>query len=962
MRARRASRLNIVLPLLLTVAFSGPLTAARPKPAIQRLSVPLVFEPNQGQTEAAVKFVSRNTRYTLGLRPDALDFRTATGTRALQMRLIGGNQAARLEGLELLPGRSFYYLGNDRSRWRSNVPNYSRVRYHDVYPGIDMVLYGNGDRLEYDLVVAPHADPSRLRLRFDGARKLSVDPNGDLRIEAKDGVLWQQKPKVYQENNGSRREIGGHYVISGRDVRFALDRYNPDRELVIDPVVNYSTYLGGTQNEEPEGVAVDGAGNTYTVGTTNSTNFPGPFNTTLLPRGGTDIFVIKIDPTGKNILYSVLIGGTADENGFGIAIDSAGNAYVVGDTNSINFPTKNAVQAGNNGDVDAVVFKLDPTGALSYSTYFGGGKAQPGLIYPYDSGSAIAVDSSGNAYVTGQTHCSDFRTSLSIPLFRGSGNGDAFVLQLGPNGNYVGSTLINGSDWEAGYAISIDSSGTLWVAGDTLSADMYTTPGAYQSKLKGGFNTGDIWIAKINPQGTAQSYLLALTLLGGSDDDDVNSIAIDNSGKVAISGGTLSADFPVTAGTFQQKYGGGTPNGTGDAFVAELDAALANRVFVTYFGGAGDEYGETVLFDKSGNLYLGGRTTSNNLTPASLATNPNALQSGYRGTQDGFLLELDPTGATPLYFTYIGGSAPEYLEGMGFDGSGMLYIVGVTGSGDFPTQPGALQPVLGGGNDAFLMSVNLSAPTPNFPVITDVHTASAGTDIAQNTWIEIKGINIAPPTTPAIGAYWDNAPEFLSSRMPTQTGGVRVKVNGKSAYVWFVCSAKTTTFCASDQINVLTPLDSTQGSVQVQVNNGVYNSVPFTVNMRGVVPSFLLAAPSKYVVAVHLDSSRVGPTSLYPGLSTPAKPGETIPIFGVGFGLPTTPLVDGYAFQSGVLSVLPVITIGGIPANVTANLISPGLYQFNVTIPSNAPDGDLLIACTYAGASTQAGALVTVQQ
>jgi uncharacterized protein (TIGR03437 family) len=248
-------------------------------------------------------------------------------------------------------------------------------------------------------------------------------------------------------------------------------------------------------------------------------------------------------------------------------------------------------------------------------------------------------------------------------------------------------------------------------------------------------------------------------------------------------------------------------------------------------------------------------------------------------------------------------------------------------------------------------------------IITSVNTAGAGPDIAQNTWIEIKGSNLVPTTTPASGVIWNDAPEFASGQLPTKLGGVSVTVNGKAAFVYFFCSAATSTVCTSDQINVLTPLDNSLGPVQVVVTNGGSSTPPFTVNLRAVAPSFLLFSPRGFVVATHVDSKLLGPTTLFPTLSTPAQPGETVVLYAVGFGLPASPLVNGSTSQSGVLAVLPACQVGG--ASVTpsfAGLIGPGLYQLNLAIPTGASNGDNSIGCTYNGSATPTGDLITVQK
>lgn len=558
------------------------------------------------------------------------------------MRLAGARPRTRLEGLDLLPGKSFYYIGNDPGQWRTGVPQYGRVAYRDVYPGVDLVLYGSAGQLEYDLILAPNARPSRVRLRFDGARRLAVEANGDLRIESSQGVLRQKRPLVYQEISGLRRELAASYVVTGRDVRFAVDGYDPAQSLVIDPVIVYETYFGGSADDLPGGIAVDKSGDTYFAGYTYSTNFPTvPAATGRSAKTGTAAFVVKLDATGQHILYSVVLSGNSYDAATGIAVDGAGNAYVTGATLSSNFPTLNAYQNHNKGGWDAIVAKLDGSGNLVYSTYLGGGQMQPcncsnttfGPANPLDAGMAIAADASGNAYVTGITYSADF--PFTIGLLNHTPNwGEAFVAGFGTAGSFLFSTLIGGSAYDGGLAIALGSGGTLWVAGQTSSPDLPVTPGAVQSKFGGGgghpgqiLDIGDGWVAKINPSAAPQNVIAALTYLGGSLDDQVVAIQPDAADNLYVVGETLSSDFPVTAGAYQTRYGGGSE--MGDGFVAKLNPTLTSLTFSTYIGGAQDDAASAVVVDSAGRPWVLGATYSPNLTPASLGYNPTALQAGF---------------------------------------------------------------------------------------------------------------------------------------------------------------------------------------------------------------------------------------------------------------------------------------------------------------------------------------------
>jgi uncharacterized protein (TIGR03437 family) len=920
--------------------------------------LPLVFEPDAGGG-----FVGRHAGGTVSIGPEGVDF------GAVHMRLAGAHRCARVEGLDLQPGKSFYYSGSDPGHWRTGVPQYGRVACRGAYPGVEMEFYANGQNLEYDLTLEAHADLRLVRLRFEGASRLAVEANGDLRIESRDGVLRQKKPQVWQEIGGMRRQFDASYVIAGRDVRLAASGYDPSRPLVIDPIVVYSTFYGGSGDDFPAWLTVDAAGNAYFTGYTYSADFPKvPAATSNTTKQEPSAFVAKLDPTGQHILYSVVLGGSSYDGATAIAIDPSGNAYITGATTSTDFPTRNAAQPANKGGWDAFVAKLDSSGNLVYSTYLGGGQMQPcncsdasfGPPNPMDYGSAIAADASGNAYVAGATFSADF--PVTVPTNHTPNWGEGFVTTFGPNGSFVFSMLIGGSQYDEAEAIALGSGGTIWVAGQTDSSDLPVTPGAAQSKFAGSgghpgrtFGIGDAWVAKINPSPAAPKTIVALTYLGGTMDEYVAGIQTDAADNLYVTGSTLSADFPVTAGAYQTKFGGGSS--WGDGFIVKLNPTLTSEIFGTYFGGLGEDAMGPVAVDASGRPWAVGVTTSTNLTPASLGSNPTALEAGFVGSIDLFLLELDPTGASVLYFSYLGGgwgSTPTVSAnttlGTALDGSGNVYVLSLANATGLPVGGNALQPKPLGGWDIYLLKLSFSNPVS----ISKVNVASGGTGIAQNTWIEIHGSGLAPTSVGPNGMTWSSAPEFASGRMPTQLAGVSAKVNGKPAYIYYV---------SPTQVNALTPLDSTTGSVQVTLTNGSNTSDPFAVNMQAVAPTFLLYGAGPYIAAEHADGSLLGPASMsVPGYTfTPATAGEVIEMFGAGFGLPSSALTDGSSTQVGPLPSLPRVTIGGTDATVQAAwVISPGLYQINVVVPASAVNGDNPTVATYAGASTPARASIAV--
>ena len=682
--------------------------------------LPLSFEANSGQTASQRQFLSRGDGYGLFLtsgeavlvlsKPDvnrgkqaghmlkSLEARTAKSEDTmLRIKLLDANPAAKGGGLDELPGKSNYFIGNDPSKWRTGVPNYARVQYKDVYPGVDLAYYGSQRQLEYDLIVSPGADPGVIKLRFEGAQKVHLNAKGDLVLRTAVGEVRNLKPVVYQEVEGARQTISGRYILRGKgEVGFEVDAYDRGKPLVIDPVLSYSTYLGGSNFEVGSGVAVDSLGNAYVVGNTNSSDFPispGGFQTAY--GGGTrDAFVAKLNPSGSALVYSTYLGGSSNDGGTGIAVDGYGNAYITGATGSVDFPTLNPVQPTFGGVQDAFIVKLDPTGsALVYSTYLGGSD--------FENAGGIAVDSLGDAYVTGNTNSSDFPTSNALqPIFGNASTGfiepDAFVAKLNPSGSaLIYSTYLGGNRLDAGLGIAVDSSGNAYVIGTTLSTN-FPIVNALQASPGGG---ADAFVAKLNAAGSALVYS---TYLGGSGDEQGSGIAVDSSGNAYVTGNTSSLDFPVV-NAFQPAYGGGSR----DAFVAKLNAAGSALVYSTYLGGGDLDSGSGIALDSSGNAYVIGTTLSTNFPVT------NALQATLRGVDDAFVTKLDPTGATLLYSTYFGGSGIDAGLHISVDSSANAYIIGNTNSTDFPLSS-PLQRSFGGGFlDAFVAKI--SSQLPNRP-------------------------------------------------------------------------------------------------------------------------------------------------------------------------------------------------------------------------------------------------------
>ena len=462
----------------------------------------------------------------------------------LRIKLIGASLQPGLVGLEELPGKVNYFIGNDPKKWRTNISTFAKVKYKDVYPGIDLVYYGNQGQLEYDFIVAPGADPKIIKFDIQGADKLELNARGDLALKTDNGEILQYKPMVYQEDGDAKKLLSGHYVLTGKhELGFQVAGYDASRPLIIDPVLAYSTYIGGSSTEFGRGIAVDLGGNAYVAGLTASTDFPTVNRLQPVSVDSEDAFVMKLNSTGSALVYSTYFGGSGSDDAMGIAVDLAGNAYVTGVSYSTDFPTTpGALGTPLNDRGNAFVTKLNPTGSgLVYSTYLGGSDL--------DQGNGIAVDLAGNAYVTGFTGSTDFPTTAGA--FQTTNDGQrAFVAKLNLTGSaLVYSTYLGGSDGgEVGGGITVDTFGNAYVTGHTGAID-FPTVNPLQPELKGGV---DVFVSKLNPAGTGLVYS---TFLGGSGSDGAAGIAVDSAGNAYVTGSTDSTDFP-TVNAFQAVFGG----------------------------------------------------------------------------------------------------------------------------------------------------------------------------------------------------------------------------------------------------------------------------------------------------------------------------------------------------------------------------------------------------------------------
>lgn len=729
----------------------------------QYSKLPLLFEKNMGQANSEVSYLTRGTGYQCFFTPNevviALLSKQSTAATSIRMQFVDHQSSPVIRGLEEQIAKSNYFIGNDPSQWHTNVPNYAKVLYENIYPGINAIFYGNPQQLEYDFNIAPGSSPDQLRLHIEGSSELSIDLLGNLHVNGSDQQeITMHKPIIYQFINNEKKFIDGSFILlANNTVGFSIHEYDLTKELVIDPVLSYSTFLGGSAFDQISDVTVDTLGNAYVTGSTASANFPTTAGV-VQPAiaGGIDAFITKFNSTGTAQIYSTYLGGTGSDGGSSIAIDSANNAYICGSTNSVNFPTTGgAFQPALAGSSNAFITQLNSTGtALVYSTYLGGSGN--------DAGNSIALDSANNAYVTGRTTSADFPTTLGAFQTTTVAAQTAFVTQLNSTGTaLVYSTYLGGSSFEIGSGITLDSSNNAYVTGNTASSDFPTTPGAFQTNLLGA---GAAFVTKFNPTGTAQVYS---TYLGGSANQRGFGIALDSSANAYVTGFTSSADFPVTPGAFQT-----TLNDSQSTFVTKFNPTGTAQIYSTFLGGsdpAGFSNGSSIAVDSNGNAYVTGDTGSSDFP-----TTPGAFQTTLPSTDAAYVTKFNSTGSALIYSTYLGGSTGDVGSSIFVDNVGNAYVGGLTDSSDFPVTSGAFQTLFGGSTDGFLTKFNLANPSL-------ISISPHSGPVAGGTVVTITGTNLSLAlsvqfgTVPAASFTIDSDTQ-ITAISPPGTGTVDVTV------------------------------------------------------------------------------------------------------------------------------------------------------------------------------------------
>lgn len=952
--------------------------------AASMVGFPLRFERGAG----ADVYVARGDGYKLRFEEDGIGLSFAGGAVG-KVSFAGASRGARIEALEALPTLVNDYTG-PRAGWVSGAACWSQVRYSGLYPGVDLVFYGQGDEAEYDVRVAAGADPGRVRLAFDSSFQVRVDAWGDLTIERADGVLRWRKPVAYQTIGGRRRGVEAGFALEGSSVGFRVGGWDRRYPLTIDPAMVFSTFFGGSMKQAARAIATDSAGNIYIAGSTNSGDLP-VTKASYQPDfrgsgfGPGDAFLAKLNPAGTAVLYVTYLGGTDSDVAAAIAVDSAGNAYVAGGTMSTDFPvTAGAYQThfgGGDGnlsaDGDAFLAKFNATGQLQWSTYLGGAGDE--------GASAIALDASGNVFVAGATTSANFPVTAGAYQTRFGGAtravvdsdgyftvpfGDGFVAKVDAGGAHLlAATYLGGTLDDAILAMAFDGTGNVWVGGGTNSSNFPVTAGAFQKTFAGASDAntqfidtmGDGFLAGLTPDLAKLTYS---TYFGGSRDDAVTAMAIDRSNAIYLAGVTQSSNFPATAGAYSTAYHGPAepllkrPYLLGDAFAAKFQAGGAGLVYSTYLGGADDDAAAAIALDGQGGVLLAGMTNSVNFPVSADALQAKFGGSGsglLTGVGDGFVAHLDGTGSKLLYSSFLGGSLHDAALGMTEDAAGNVYVTGLSASANFLSTAGVLQAKLPGTLGSFVAKFAGLASSTTAPAIRAVTNAASYSKnaIAPGELVTIFGANLGPATL-TYGPV-----DSSTGKIVTEVAGAQILFNGIPGPIIYV---------AAGQASAVVPFEVTGTAVQVQVTYISATSAPFSVPWAAANPGLFSANSSGSGPGAILNVAANGTTSG----NSPANPAAEesyIVLYGTGGGQTAPASVDGALAGTPLpqYSPLPTVTFDGKIAatDVTyagdAPGIVEGVFQIDVKLPAGLGAGTHTIAVSFGGVASQSGLTVAVK-
>lgn len=926
--------------------------------------LPMIFEPNLGQSHPSVKFLAHGDGYSLFLTSEGatMALRSKAGTtngprsELLTMKLAGANHGAPITGSGPLPGKTNYLLGADPSRWHRNIPQFSRVHYKEVYPGIDLVFYGNQGHLEYDFQVAPGADPALAELEFDGAKRLTMD-GGGLVVQGEAGAVRLETPHVYQQINGRQKRVDARFSLRAANrVGFEIGLYDRSHELIIDPILTYSTFFGGSGDDTSPSIAVDNVGAIYMAGSTDSSpaSFPPATLQTLVPTTltmpPTHVFVAKIVPSNTSAaVYETFLGGGGSDTSVGIGVDGAGNAYIVGNTTSgiggtADFPTTgtNAYQtapaSGSAGTSHVFVSVLDSTGStLKYSSYLSGNNT--------DVATGMAKDNKGNVYVTGTTLSND--AGSVGDQFPASAPPQAEPFQPSPRaakqffvtkvntaafgtGSITYSTYFGGGVPSNGTAIgggiAVDSTGNIYFTGTTNFFYSGTSPttdfpilNPYQACLdvptpnttKGPVTCAtstatstDAFVAKLNPSAAAGSQLIWSTYLGGSLDDAGTAIALDSgSTNVYVTGSTSSTDFTIPTSTAPfQSTNGGAP----DAFVARLNNPSSGNMALSYFsylGGSGADAGLAIAVDTASGALLTGSTQSANFP---VTTGP--IQSSLLGAQDAFFARINTSATSGQntvgnYATYFGGSGTDRGTSITLDNNLSTYLAGDTNSADLQTAA-PLQLVNNGGFDTFALKLGTAADlaiTGKLSLTAGQQFINAGSPATFTYTVTNNGPDVA--TNISLTADLSPAATFVPVTFNSTSG-----CSQSSGNTNLVCAIAPLQSGSTATVTiVLTPTTAGSfngGAVTVSSAN---NNDPVPGNNSVTVP----ATASDFKVDINpknVSISAAGDTATYQVTVTP------VPVFSANVSLNVS---SGVPNASSVRFSSSSVSLGGAPVTST---------------------------------------------
>jgi hypothetical protein len=787
---RRMKKILTLQPILVGLICAGMFNllalAVRAQSLAGLGNLPLYFEAGPAPANGPARFITRGCNYQFSLLPAEVQITLGkNGVKPAEVRMdfAGSNPGAQMAGDSELPGKVNYLLGNDPAAWRTGVPTFARVRVEQLYPGVNLVYYGNQRQLEYDFTLAPGADPDMIKIHFAGVDKISIGGQGELILALGRDEIRQPAPVIYQTVAGIRQAVdGGYRVINRNTVAFAIGKYDHQLPLVIDPVLSFSTYFGGNSSDNAWSIALDTNGFIYIAGQTlskqmSATN-PAPFSTTgafqTNYQGGSqvgDAFIAKFDGSGTNLIYLTYLGGSSDDAAYGLAVDNAGDAYVAGATESANFPIRNGIYTNIGGPfnshvglyaADAFVAELNPSGSnLVYSTYLGGESA--------DAAFGIALDAANNAYVTGFSYSTNFPTTpnafqnhlacINTIYF----NANAFVTEIGAGGtNLIYSSYLGGTNFDQGESIAVDISNNVYVTGFSASTNFPTTNFIFQQLIQTNFSgtnqviitnffngsllngssnltsADDVFVAKFAPSCTNLDYS---TFLGGTNNDVANHIAVDGAGNAYVTGWTVSTNFPDTVTGITNLYNGLSNNAAfvspliTNAFLTQITWSGSNAAigYSAVFGGTnfGGDVGYGVTLDPSGNVYVVGASTSTNF-PA--INTPGLLGTTNAGGSDVFVIVFTSNAAGVLYSGYLGGSGNDYGYGIAVDSQTNVYITGLTASANFPTYF-PYQSSLQGPSDAFLAKISWSVQPPVITTQPTNQAVAVGSVVAMVTTV-----------------------------------------------------------------------------------------------------------------------------------------------------------------------------------------------------------------------------------